>query len=59
MPLDLSQSSKALAKIADALGRGIKSSHFDKLVNEMLGTEMPDRDRDVEEAWELNQRRGR
>lgn len=58
-PLDAVQTEAALKKVAAAMKKGVKADHFEPLLNEILGTEMGDRDREVEQAWEVTHRRRR
>lgn len=46
---------KALADIAAAIKKGRSYSHFEKLTNRLLGTEMSPRDRALEKRWQDSQ----
>ncbi len=43
---------KRLEEIAAAIKAGANPKKFDKEMDALLGTEMEERDRDVEERWE-------
>lgn len=44
-------------EIEKAIKKGADPEHFENLLNVVLGTEMPERDEDLEAAWE--DKRGR
>jgi hypothetical protein len=50
---------KRLAEIAAAMERGEPRKKFEKELDKLLGTEMPERDEDAEEKWESEYRNGR
>ncbi len=47
-----------LNEIAAAIARGIPASRFKDEMDQLLGTEMDERDPDVEAAWEEDYRNG-
>jgi hypothetical protein len=47
---------EALALIAEGIGNGQLAKHFDGVLDRVLGTEMTERNREVEEAWEKGNR---
>lgn len=50
MPLD--EETVVLEAIEKAIKCGKDPEHFQNLLDKLLGTEMPDRDEEMEEAWE-------
>lgn len=50
MPLD--EEIVVLEAIEKAIKCGKDPEHFQNLLDKLLGTEMPDRDEEMEEAWE-------
>lgn len=55
MSLDNEQA--VLAAVEKAIKRGADPEHFTPLLDKLLGTEMSERNLDVEEAWENSNRR--
>lgn len=55
-PLDATKTEKALADIATAIKKGRSYSHFEKVTNRLLGTDMAPRDSEVEQRWEKGYR---
>ncbi len=55
MPLDNEQ--VVLAAVEQAIKNGTNPEHFTKLLDKLLGTEMAERNTEVEEAWENANRR--
>lgn len=49
--------SKRLEEIAAAIKGGAKAESFSAEMDRLLGTGVPERDRDVEGAWEQSYRR--
>ncbi len=48
-----------LAEIAAAIKAGANPKKFEKEMDQLLGTEMEERDRDTEERWEKSYRSNR
>lgn len=46
-----------LAAVAKKIESGTNPEHFVKLLDKLLGTEMAERDQDIEEAWESANRK--
>lgn len=53
------QTEAALESIASKMKAGIDPEHFQKVLDDILDTEMGERNREVEEAWERSTRNGR
>jgi hypothetical protein len=49
---------KRLEEIAAAIAAGADPKKFDKEMDQLLGTELPERDAEAEERWENSYRRG-
>lgn len=47
---------EGLALIAEALSKGRSPEHFDKVTDELLGTGIPESDRELDAAWESKRR---
>lgn len=54
--LDEDTTKSLLQEIADAISAGKSAAHFTKAMDTLLGTEMEERDRDREAAWEQGYR---
>ncbi len=53
------QTEQALGDIALRMTAGENPEHFQKVLDDILDTEMGERNREVEEAWERSTRNGR
>ncbi len=49
---------EAIALIADAIKEGKKHEHFEKVMDQILGTEEPVTDKELDKAWEDAHRPG-
>ena len=54
-PLDAGKTKAALDSIAAAIKKGRNYSHFERVSNRLLGTEMGPRDRELEKRWQDSQ----
>lgn len=46
-----------LKEIAKAIKAGVAPEHFKNLMDSLLNTEMEERDKELENVWEINKRR--
>lgn len=47
---------QALALIGEAIRKGSKGEHFEKVLDELLGTKVPEQDEELDAAWEASHR---
>jgi hypothetical protein len=59
VPLDADKTKLAFADIAAAIRKGRGYTHFEKVTNRLLGTEMAPRDRALETRWQQTQQNPR
>lgn len=55
--MSLDDEKAVLAAVEKAIKGGADPEHFVKMLDKLLGTEMAERNLDVEEAWENSNRR--
>lgn len=46
----------ALALIGNAMAKGAAGEHFEKVLDEILGTKTPEQDEELNAAWEASHR---